>query len=479
MQGLQKLLKSDLVLLLGFRVFQVLIAIVSIKLLSTNFPEQEMANYYLISALVAYFSFVFISPVGNYLNRHAYELKDAGQLQKFMRKYFLYIGAVSVVSVLVYLVLLNIWGTLASINTAILCVFIFIYINIYTAFSTLVPTFNVFNNRVAFIKYSILYQLLGFILGCISLYYFNSALAWLFCQIVPVFVLFYWIQNDFSKLYYQTQQTKAFDYRDFLKFTLPIAVSTAFFWFMGQGYRFVVEAVSKPEVLASLGLGLGIAASLFATVETLLGQYVGPQFFGGLNTTDKEAILKTWRNYFNSCLYFYLLFLIFLAGNSKFFARLMLAEKYFDVWSIVILGAMVEFFRVTINLVNMLTHAEKKTYKVFLPYFSGSLILAGLLWVGRNELTLMSIARDLVLAHICIFLILGIMTKLTQAGLSFGKYTIHILKCLPFLGLLFVFDKPTYVQSLLMLCVSGIYILLVFVRIKNKRPVITFLEESV
>jgi O-antigen/teichoic acid export membrane protein len=458
--------RNDFTILLLFRVFQAFLSLASIKILSYYLEPTLLGNYYLILSLVAYCSFIFINPIGTFFNRNLYELRDSGGLRYFLNRYSLYIFTVALSSSLLFLLFKSKLSALADTDSNQLAIFIFIYLLFYTLFFTLVPSFNVFNNRILFIKYSLISQVTGFVLGIFALYFFKSPLPWLYCQVLPYIFLLYWVHKDFSIYFKSAASFPKIKLRDIWTFSAPIALSTFFIWFIGQGYRFPIESRSSKEVIAYLGLGIGIAAGLFSMLETLLNQHSSPNFYRDISSQDSVKRRIGWLTYFESCLYFYIPALFFIIGNSKALANVMVSQQYADVWKIVVLASVVEFLRVSTNLVNMLSHSERKTSVAIIPYITASIVL--LILLLTQNLTMTSIPMFLILTNLTILMLFSYRLRLFQSELRFGVYFFHTLKFAPLAAIVFLFDVPNIWQSFLCFAISGVYACLIFFRYKNK-----------
>jgi O-antigen/teichoic acid export membrane protein len=58
--------KKDLIILSLGKALQVIIALVSIRILTELLSEQEVGNYYLLLTVLTLFNFAFLNPLGQY-----------------------------------------------------------------------------------------------------------------------------------------------------------------------------------------------------------------------------------------------------------------------------------------------------------------------------------------------------------------------------------------------------------------------------
>ena len=69
-------MSKDLIIIITGRVLQVLITLISIRILTTILSTEEVGNYYIASAILAFINLVLLNPPSTYLSRNLLELNE-------------------------------------------------------------------------------------------------------------------------------------------------------------------------------------------------------------------------------------------------------------------------------------------------------------------------------------------------------------------------------------------------------------------
>ena len=72
------------------RVISVVLLLLTMKVLTTLLPPNEVGRVYLVTSLIAFFSAVFVGPAGMYMNRHLHVWNDDGTVQYFFKFFIEY-----------------------------------------------------------------------------------------------------------------------------------------------------------------------------------------------------------------------------------------------------------------------------------------------------------------------------------------------------------------------------------------------------
>jgi O-antigen/teichoic acid export membrane protein len=134
------------------------------------------------------------------------------------------------------------------------------------------------------------------------------------------------------------------DKQTILKFCLPLAVATGFMWLQNTGYRFVVGGVWGVTELGILVVGLGISAQLWAIVESLAMQFLGPYLYRHITDSKSDVQYgQALSDYMNSLVPVYAVFAGFNAVCGTAVLNVLTDERYHVAAPFVIFGAMIEF----------------------------------------------------------------------------------------------------------------------------------------
>lgn len=376
-----KIDKKIIFLVLG-RIIQSVLAIISIRLLINFLPQEEVGRQYLLNSVLLWFSLVLINPVGMYINRHIHEWKASKQLHYQLTQINKYFISIAFLSLPVIFIIKNSFSFGDFLTYKEILFFVFMYIYFSTWFQTIVSLFNLLGSQKIFVGLNILAQALGLSLAVLGVHALSShAMMWLsgllIGQVVALLVALYLFNKHFPKneFGYKPEKNDFFTMNTF-HFCVPIAVTTLFMWFMYQGYRLVVDKMMGIEVLAALGVGLGLAASLASVVESITTQYFYPGYYAALAQSTLQDRKKAWELLFERTLIVYLPCAVLTLSVSQLIVRVLTSENFYSVVPFVWLGAAIELFRQVSNISYLVSHSEKKTKNTIMPYFVGSTVIA-------------------------------------------------------------------------------------------------------
>jgi O-antigen/teichoic acid export membrane protein len=130
------------------------------------------------------------------------------------------------------------------------------------------------------------------------------------------------------------------------------------------------------EFLGFLGLGFGIAASIFAAVESLMHQIYLPAYYRGINTDNNADRAEAWNRM--AYLFFPLLLsaALLVSALAPFLITVFASSKYADAWPYVLFGVWIETFRSMTNTLSSVAHSEMKTRNLVKSYSCGGLLAA-------------------------------------------------------------------------------------------------------
>jgi len=454
------------IILLG-RVLQVLIALVAIRVLTTFLSPEEVGNYYIILALLAFFNLVLLNPSGMYFGRHLLQWQRSKNLLNALFVFVLWIVIVAIVAIPVSMSAYYWLGYEAKFDLDLFLIYIFITIIISTIHRNVMYGANTLGYRKEFVIYLISTLLIGLICSVSIVYfYYNFALGWLMgvvlSEALMLFLIFkFFIQKNrlnIKKIKITLNKDKL---KKILVFSLPIGLTTFLMWGQNTAYRFLVDYQYSAEVLGYIGVGLGIATAIFSMIESISMQYFNPIFLKDILDANKEQRTNAWNEIAKQIVPIYILAAFFTIAMSEILINIIVDKKFHDAYVYIMFGVGIEFFRVMTNLLNNVSQSEHKTTKTIKPYLVGFIISIGLLSsidFGRN--------------YFMIPLVLGIAYFLVYIYMYFNmkklldiKYDIKIFKIiflsLPFFTLNFINIEITNIyENILVISIFGLYFLL-------------------
>lgn len=473
-----KIDKKIIFLVFG-RIIQSVLAIISIRLLINFLPQEEIGRQYLLNSVLLWFSLVLINPVGMYINRHIHEWKANKQLHCQLTQINKYFFSIAVISLPIIFIIKNSFSFGDFLSYTEILIFVFMYIYFSTWFQTIVSLFNLLGSQKVFVSLNILAQALGLFLAVLGVHAIaNHALMWLsgllIGQIVALVAALYLFYKHFPKSEFGKKPEKnEFFTMSTVHFCIPIAITTLFMWFMNQGYRLVVDKIMGVEVLATLGVGLGLAASIASVVESITTQYFYPGYYSALTKSSLEDRKIAWEQLFERTLMVYLPCAVLILSVSQLVVRVLTSVNFYNVVPFVCLGAAIELFRQLSNISYLVSHSEKKTKNTIMPYFLGSMIIA----VSLFFLTFFNIVSSNNILYSLVFS--GLVTcfynyivvkRLIGAAFNFKLVFQSIILSLPLLVPLFISTVYDSLFKLFALGVfSGVWCLLIIYLMLNRK----------
>ncbi len=433
---------KTIALLIGGRLVQTLLAVVTLRLMTSLLSQQEVGNQYLIYSILLWFSLVLINPVGMFVNRHLHEWKQNQQLYFFIKQLNTYFAIIAVLSLPVVFVIRNYFQVGLFLPNLEILGFIVCYIYFSTWFQTLVSVFNLFDHQKTFVVLNAISVGSGLVFAALGTVLFEpSAIVWmaglLLGQLGALLLALYIFQLKFPRKAYNLIPEKSDLFsKATLKFCYPIAITTLFMWFMNQGYRLIIEKNLGTEVLASIGVGLGVAASLAAVVESVSTQYFYPQYYAALPGSSLAQRSEAWELLWKKTFAVFVPCSFLMVSVSYLVIRVLTAAKFHDVAVLVWYGAFIELFRQLSNIAYLVSHAEKKTHHTIIPYMIGAgFVAAGLaLLIYKNMLNLTLILVTLVCAGFLTYVYnLIVVKKLINNRFDFSVVVIAVVVSVPLL----------------------------------------------
>lgn len=455
----------NLFLLALGRVIQILTVFASFRLLTTTLSTSEVGFFFLLQAILGVFGIIVVYPVGTFVNREIHAWQKAGSIRPHLQYYFIFgWGASAAAALFTYLIGeigLSAIGTHEPILYSAMAAATMVAGATFA--NTFIPLLNLLERRTEFVVLTVLTQVLA--LGAsylvVTWYRPNASYWWIATGLIQVlfgFFAYKQLASADDNRHGQSIDLKT-TLQELWKFALPIAIANIAVWGLIQGYRPFVESLAGLDVLAVVGLGLGIAASAAAAFEALVTQLFLPRFYRGTHNPDKDAREVNWNRLWRVCFPSYLSVTCVLFLLAPTFVRLLTADGFPQAARFLSIGAVAELARMSGNILILNAQSERNLAPTKAPYWIGVLIaligcgiavkienmeiVAWSIAAGQTTATLL-LARNLVsikMLHvssqslILLFLmplIIGILVRnlnpvfgITIVGLTTGISTLH------------------------------------------------------
>ncbi len=372
--------KKDIITLVIGKVLQVIIALVSIKILTEILSTQEVGNYYLLLTILTLFNFAFLNPLGQYYGRHlifwekSENLKNATIVLVGLRVIAITIALIFAYGIFEYF---N-YSKYYTLFEFLLFIFVALVAGTYLV---LLSAVNTLGDRIKFIKYMVYSLAIGLIISLFVMEFIDmSGMAWLYgvaiSQLLFSISVFKYLVKDNS---FSMIKIKSIFNKDYIRkvsyFIIPVTITLFLQWGQNTSYRFIIEAKYSIEVLAFIAVGFSVSGAIFGAVESLASQYFDPIYIRKITNATKEQRTKAWNNLANFMIPLYILLVVYIISLAPYLVKILVAQKFYDAYIYTIFGALIEFIRVMTNLVYMVSQSEVKTgttihYRIYHYYFN-------------------------------------------------------------------------------------------------------------
>jgi O-antigen/teichoic acid export membrane protein len=462
-----KKINKDLVVLVIGKVLQVIISLLAIRLLTTYLMPEELGNYYLLLTLLTFLNFTLLSPVSQYYGRHVILWKSSGNLSSATAVLFCCIVFGGVLTMLISNVLYHLfdYNTYYSVSTFSLFVFISFLAG---SVKVLLDSNNILGYRIYFVKYTLCILILGLLSSVFFIKFFSATgIAWLYGIAFSQILFFLPVcKKNFAEdkvNYYKLKEKINYtEFRKVIVYIFPLTIALLLQWGQNSSYRIIVETKYTVDALAYIAVGLAIASSIFYAIEGIITPYFMPDYLKRIIAVSKLERAEEWNRLANSVLPIYLFLVFYVVFSSPFLLKILVSDKYSDVYIYVAIGALIEFFRVTSNVINLVSLSELKTKSTILPYFIGVFSLVVALYFSDVGDSLWIIPSYLAFSYLLITITLFInMKKLLAIKLPIIGWAKASSLSLPFICFL-VFDSGKNILfSCFLVFLFGLYFLFV------------------
>lgn len=461
--------KRDFLIILIGKLLQIVIMVLTIKVSTHLLSPKEMGNFYLFTTIYTFFVLTFISPVGQYINRHTHQWYENNTIINNLTVYFLYLLSISTLSILIGYVIHYI-GIANDMDLKVFLLLLFGFTLFLTLNQTIIPMLNMLHYRLNFTVLTILTALGILLFGYIFVSTLgNNAQNWLFGTVVSnllfsfigFIILNKKLQSYFHGFKANLKKISKEKIRSILKFILPLSIATLFMWLQNSGYRIIIEKNIDLEFLGYFGVGMAISSQIASIVESIVMQYFSPIYYQKITNTTMINRKKAIDELLNKVLPIYLMLTIFLTFLAKNVLEILVDEKFYGAYIFTVFGIWLECFRMTTNLFGNISQSEMNTKKFMLPYMIGSILTTILVYFATlsNGYTL-SIPISLLIGG---FFTMGIMyitmRQLIAFKIHYKLLLLSFIISLPYISTYFFHFKSSLFSNFVVIGFFGTYFL--------------------
>lgn len=263
-------LRSDFILVVFGRLATALIAIASLRVMTTMLAPSDYGQWVLLVAFQTFCGLFLINPVDQHVFRHAHAWWDDGTLLCHLSKFDKYIRVVSLY-IAVAVVLWSSYKPSEGVNNIGLGLAAGMTVGIIVYFGTwgivFITLLNVLGFRVQSVLWMIASVLVGLVCSTLFVTQHSHAISWVLGQAfgAAVGALGAWrtLRSHSEKISAYSRDIFFSDFLNrvtILSFCLLLAAATDFMWLQNTGYRFWVGDVWGVAELGILAVGLGVSA---------------------------------------------------------------------------------------------------------------------------------------------------------------------------------------------------------------------------
>jgi O-antigen/teichoic acid export membrane protein len=370
---------------------------------------------------------------------------------------------------------LILFGVRLSINTLYFSISIGLFVFFNTWNQTIIPSLNLLAYRKAFVSFTIVSVLLYLAFSVAFILLIDAtAYWWLLGQISGLAIGFilslnYMIRKPLKDQYKARFKLEFQGIHNVIQFAFPLSISTLMLWVLGSSYKLIIEGQIDAEALAFIGLALTLATSLAGAVESLLMQVFHLPFYKSLfESSSIEARTVVFQKFINGTIPIIAGALFVLISLSSFLLTLLAESRFASIYQFLMLGLLIEFLRVSTNIISHAAHSEYQTKKNIIPYLIGALIaFTGVLFSVQNAYWQYWVIVSLFLGWaMTLFLMVSSAKKIIPFTFPIKHIanTIFYLLPIPLLSWLFWKSSDDLVFSVYFIILIGLYTAFVLYR---------------
>jgi len=480
--------KKDILILLIGTAFQFITGMLSTRIVTSVLVPHEIGRMAIVMAIILWFNFL-TGPASAYTQRNLLEWDLRGMVRKNISYLFLYLSVVSVVGSIVLIIMKHTIGIGINIETYWIIMLVMGLVFTTGINNGFMGWLNMFKKRIWYVFFSNLTTWLGICLSLLFVMFISmSAENWLLGQILSHLLILFFSGIVFLKLLKPPQAFRARENGTSIEkpkslllvfnFGWPISVASLILWFQQSAYRFVLEKTSSLEVVGLFTVGFGLGMNLVDRFYSLFNQFYDPIFFKEITTGDISKKTAAWNNYAYYLMPAALVMSIYIICGGPFIAKIIVGEKFYHIaknsiiWGVISQLALI--FYTAYSMVGMIQHNTKG---YILPNIIGLIVMMCGLFSLSSWDPYLGAGISLSAGSLAVFLVgRWTMVKLLPVKLPVKRLFFSFILTLPmivFLGIIrSLYLTPSIIQSLVVLTLSGVYVVFIQFILVKKRMVL-------
>lgn len=464
----------DLLILGIGKVLQVLIGLVTLRLITEILSEEQVGVYYILLTVVSLLAFGFFNPLGQFYGRHLVHWQKTENLKTATNVMLILRGIAIPFALMLAIILFYVFEYQTYFTVTEYTVFIVVSL-VALIHGVLLNATNVLVSRVAFTIFAVLTMAIGLIVSILFTQLTQTAMAWIYglaiTQIFFSFILYRLIiKNQVISIAKLKRALKQNYIKGVFFFIFPVTITLFLQWGQTTSFRLVVEGLYSVEILAFIAVGMALSSAIFSALESLATQFYMPLYLKKITNATKEQRTQIWNKLASIILPIYIGVTIYVVAFAPYLTKVLVSDKFYEAFIYAMIGAMIELFRVTTNVVYMVSQSELKTKNTITPYLLGFvLMIIGLYTIDVSD-ALWKVTVILAFAQLMALLVMTFnMKKLLPIKFEVGVIIKSTIFTAPLLVVHFVEVQINILNSILLLMLGGLYLIATqYFLLKNK-----------
>lgn len=416
-------LKRDLILLSGGRLVAAVMALISIRVVTTYLTPEQYGELALLITVQMFCGLLLINPVGQHINLHTHAWWDDGTLLARLKSYKAYILVVSLVGGMLVLGTAKQYSVEQFLCTAMA---MFAMVVVATWNATLIPMLNMLGFRAASVLWSTITIAIALASSVLLVIWLPTATAWFAGQVVGMGVGALgakYVLQQFAKQSNHSESTLSLlNKHTVITYCLPLAVATGLMWLQLSGYRFVIKSYWGLAQLGFLAVGLQLAGQVFALAESLAMQFLYPLFYRRVSKHENlEEVELAFSDLLNTLVPVYFVLTGLVIFSAPYLLKILVAAQFQNAIFFVKLGAGIELCRMLGNLLSNAAQVKRKTKSLALPYAVGAITSLFLIYfAGVQQMEITWACMGLAIGAVAMLMVM-LMTMHRQVRFSLNK----------------------------------------------------------
>ncbi|MBZ9664916.1 hypothetical protein H3221_009145 [Pseudomonas sp. LMG 31766] len=365
--------RSDFLWLTAGRVLSAVIALASVRAVTTYLSPDQYGELALLISVQTFCGLFLVNPIGQYINLNTHSWFSDKTLRPRLNCYWGYVLLISSVGSLAAWLLID---PLMQPQLPLMLFAMYLTVVASTWNATLIPMLNMLGFRRSSVILTLITSCASLSASMYIVSWEPSATGWFVGQMIGLsigggiasFIIHKSVFGKNSK----PRIVKLIDRKTIFAYCVPLAIATGLMWLQLSGYRFVVERYWGLKELAYFAIGLQLAYQLWSLAESIATQFLYPYFFQrisqGANYEEKQSALS---DLLSILLPAYLILMGLSIIAAPYLLKLLVSAQFYGGVKFFIVGTVVEFCRVSANLLSNAAHAKRATGTLVLPYAAG------------------------------------------------------------------------------------------------------------